>query len=74
MKLTYYPSCTSVGCLVGRSVDLSVIISSFTSHAPIGALVLYIKDTKQLKKAYPNVFISALMNIKLDKSFKIEKS
>ena len=33
--LLYEPFCR----LVGLSVDLSVIISSFTSHAPIGALV-----------------------------------
>ena len=30
----------SVGWLVDRSEGLSVIISSFTSHAPIGALII----------------------------------
>ena len=35
VKLSYDPSCQSVGWSVG----LSVIISSFTFHAPIGALV-----------------------------------
>ena len=29
----------SVGCLVGRSISRSAIISNFTSHAPIGVLV-----------------------------------
>ena len=36
------PVCLSVGRLVGLSVCLSVIISSFTSHAPIGARVKYL--------------------------------
>ena len=41
VKLPYDPSCLSL--LVGWSVDLSVIISSFSSHAPIaGALVIII--------------------------------
>ena len=30
----------SVGGMVGRAVGLSVIISSFTSHAPIGSLII----------------------------------
>ena len=35
----YDPLCPSAGRLVGRSVGLSVMMESFTSYAPIGALV-----------------------------------
>ena len=38
VKLSYDPSCPSVGWLVGRLVGLSVIVSCFNSHAPVGAI------------------------------------
>ena len=40
LKLPYDPVFPFVGRLVGLSVSQFVIISSFTSHARIGALVL----------------------------------
>ena len=43
VKLPYDPLCSSVGWLVGRSVGLSIIISSFTSYVPIRALVYLLK-------------------------------
>ena len=36
VKRPYGPSCPSFGWLICQSVGRSVIISSFTSHAPIG--------------------------------------
>ena len=44
VNLPYNPSCQSFGWLVGRSVVLSVILSSLNSLAPIGALVKNISD------------------------------
>ena len=52
VKRPYEPSCPSVvSWPIGRSVYLSVIISSFTSYAPIGALIYFMNCVQRGKNS-----------------------